>query len=995
MEQNTLNHRIRKNHEFRPLIQRILGILLIATAAIMSGACANMSTIELTADPMVIRRHDSTTISWTAGEYATYEQFAVRLGEQTELLNGKRKFAPMSDTTFVAKLIDAIDPDLADWLDQISVDVKVIEPIYYSAEEERRLLDTLGRLNDVFAILDFIHGHQSSKAADVARCKMWKIQFLTAWSAGTEAFRQFAEKNPDNPFAEDAMQMLAEGRYDMESGGGSYSGTGGYGDSRGYDDYGSTGDYPDRGGYDGTGGYDRYGGYDGSLDHPGYGGYRGSPGYRGGGMYEGGHPHDRWTGDVRKGDVLLNLRGADCAEGRVGELFFDMRDSRTGRSLRPTYMHQLEVLENGRPVEIISVDRICGEVRAAVDFVFMIDGTSSMQPYISALKNDIHFFARHLSYSGVDYRLGLVVYGDEVRKCQGMTSDVFLFSEWLSAVYAHGGGDPDENALEAMAAGFDLPLRPNASRHFVVLTDAGFHDARNARSSMGWTRFTAESMVDLLNLENVTLSVVGPTNQMSHSSSSSSMEFDYKSIMLSCMEGRGLDVRAMMHSRYSTWRSTTTLSTTTYSATAYSTLTNGTGGYFFLIPSSGERVDLREIFSQFHGKLTQNLYRLCYRRRQDCHSYSPTDLLLRVCSPYSGILAQDTWYCNRSAPCSNSYPKPCWKRYSHPCQHPCPRSRSYDPCPEPRTGPRPRSYYDPCPEPHTGPRLKYYHDPCPQPHSDPCLKPYSKPFLNSYPKPGPDPCSKPYSEPHSKRYLHPCSESNTRRNSEPCPKTCSKSFSNIYFPVGKSGLDDVLNPGELRDFADMLRERPDLCISLEGYTSDVHSPEHNFNLSWDRLTTVEQYLKAFCHPSQLHIATGFGDHKYVQELNPYAGESRHDRANDWSRRMNCCVRIGVIENRYDPDAYPQIDRPKGKFRYTIKLLNPWYEYDERGMRLRFDAFKNLESSYAGRQFYDDGVPCYGGFYRASDAYGFIENVLQDLNREEFCHSHLIVSRIQP
>ena len=812
-------NRIQFNHESRRSLERFSGLLLLAIAGVIVAGCARVTGIELRADPTIIKRHDSTTVYWAAGENVTHEELAVMVGEYTQLLNSRRKYAPMADTTFTAELVDEVDPFMLEMLDQMSVDVKVTDPIVYSSEEERRLLESLGTMHNVYDILDFIHKHQSSRAADAARCKMWKIQYLNAWMAGEGAFREFAENNPDNAFADDARRILAEGRYDPKS---AY---------RVESEYREEPDYRAERGYHLGGDYR----YDWERGE--------SRGY------------ERWEVDSRTGDVALNLRGAECDDDGIGTLYFDIRDDRTDRFVQPVYQHGFELLENGRSVEIISLDRISRGVNAPVDFVFVLDGTGSMQPYITALKNDIHFFAGNLAHSGIDYRLGLVVFGDEVRSSRGMTSDVYDFSNWVSDVYAHGGDDPNENALEAMAAALDLPLRQNAYRNIVVITDAGFHDARND-ASMGRTRFTADGMVNLLNRENVALSVVGPaghTGQMFEGKT----QLDYKSILESCLEGRGIDIGTLI------------LSAGSASSTPYSAMAQGTGGYFFPIPFSGDRVDLREIFSQYHAHMTQHLYRLRYRR-SSAWSYSSVDLLLRLRTTYPEVFAQDTWHCKRNV-----------------------------------------------------------------------------------------------------------------------------EFSNIYFPIGKYGLDDILNPQDLKEIAYTLRSNPDMSISLEGYTCDINTPEYNFDLSWRRLSTVAHYLKSFCHPSQVRISTGFGEHKYVQELNPHVGGRRSDLVNDWSRRMNRCVRVGLIENQYDPDAYPQIDRPRGMFRYTIKLLNPRHVYDQRGLRIHYNEFRKLESTYAGRQFFDGGLPCFGGFYREADAYAFMRNVLQGLYGGEFAHSQFIVTRMLP
>ncbi|NQU31867.1 MAG: T9SS type A sorting domain-containing protein, partial [Bacteroidetes bacterium] len=84
-------------------------------------------------------------------------------------------------------------------------------------------------------------------------------------------------------------------------------------------------------------------------------------------------------------------------------------------------------------------------------------------------------FADSLSAQGVDFRLGMVTFLDEVENIYDFTSNVQQFQQYVNQQYAHGGGDMPENSLEALMAATQFDFRPNANRVFIWITDASYH----------------------------------------------------------------------------------------------------------------------------------------------------------------------------------------------------------------------------------------------------------------------------------------------------------------------------------------------------------------------------------------------------------------------------------------------------------------------------------------------------------------------------------------
>ncbi|MFN5378279.1 MAG: OmpA family protein [Ignavibacteria bacterium] len=174
-------------------------------------------------------------------------------------------------------------------------------------------------------------------------------------------------------------------------------------------------------------------------------------------------------------------------------------------TINPTTMH---VVENGVKRPITRIKKIDVKERVSVDFLFVLDVTGTMQPYINGIRNNIQSFVGNLQKRGIDYQLGLVLYSDVVEAVYDPTDSVEKFLGWMSKVSAFGGFDEKENALQALHDASKTRLRPSANHVAILITDAGYHQTGERGS--GRTRFNTPSIIEYLNDQSVRVFCIVP-----------------------------------------------------------------------------------------------------------------------------------------------------------------------------------------------------------------------------------------------------------------------------------------------------------------------------------------------------------------------------------------------------------------------------------------------------------------------------------------------------
>jgi hypothetical protein len=132
-----------------------------------------------------------------------------------------------------------------------------------------------------------------------------------------------------------------------------------------------------------------------------------------------------------------------------------------------------------------------------VDIVLVFDTTGSMGDVINQAKQYVINFVDSLVASGLDFRLGLVTFGDEIRQTFSLTSDANQFRGYVNSLYAYGGGDGPENQLDALIAASRYDFRAEAQPVVVLITDAPPH-VRGDGS--GYTENTISDVVSALTI---------------------------------------------------------------------------------------------------------------------------------------------------------------------------------------------------------------------------------------------------------------------------------------------------------------------------------------------------------------------------------------------------------------------------------------------------------------------------------------------------------------
>ena len=113
----------------------------------------------------------------------------------------------------------------------------------------------------------------------------------------------------------------------------------------------------------------------------------------------------------------------------------------------------------------------------AVDLVFVIDTTGSMSDKIEGVLATCEEFLRNFAVLGLDYRVGIVAFGDLTVPGDSIVAMPFMkelemIQKELRSVPRYGGGGNDgESSLEAVHAALDMPYRAEAVKVCILITD--------------------------------------------------------------------------------------------------------------------------------------------------------------------------------------------------------------------------------------------------------------------------------------------------------------------------------------------------------------------------------------------------------------------------------------------------------------------------------------------------------------------------------------------
>ena len=118
---------------------------------------------------------------------------------------------------------------------------------------------------------------------------------------------------------------------------------------------------------------------------------------------------------------------------------------------------------------------------AAVDVLFLMDTTGSMDPYIDGLKQNCIEFATTVANAQRDCRLGLVGFGDSENGDRisvfPPSKDARLFQRKVRDLQRFDGGDIPESPIDAVERTLAIQFRDPCVKVFVLITDAPCHRA--------------------------------------------------------------------------------------------------------------------------------------------------------------------------------------------------------------------------------------------------------------------------------------------------------------------------------------------------------------------------------------------------------------------------------------------------------------------------------------------------------------------------------------
>lgn len=252
-----------------------------------------------------------------------------------------------------------------------------------------------------------------------------------------------------------------------------------------------------------------------------------------------------------KGDVLFDIKNVDITHFPEMSVIFSAVNNRNV-FVKTLKKEDIIVLENGIQRPILSLNLISSSNRIPVDIVFVIDQTASMRDLIGNIKKDISHFAEQIRARGFDYRFGMVRFSDIVEwSSPELTDNVNVFEKWVGDIETVGGGDINENALEALKAVTTMPLRPISIRLAIIISDAEYH--QKGETGDGKTEFTTRAMGDFLyerEVRLITVSVPENTGYLEMAKLTEGASFDMGQSFDSVLSAIAADITSLYALRY-------------------------------------------------------------------------------------------------------------------------------------------------------------------------------------------------------------------------------------------------------------------------------------------------------------------------------------------------------------------------------------------------------------------------------------------------------------
>ncbi|MFW6120089.1 MAG: vWA domain-containing protein [Petrotogales bacterium] len=150
-----------------------------------------------------------------------------------------------------------------------------------------------------------------------------------------------------------------------------------------------------------------------------------------------------------------------------------------------------EITEDGKKVDYFLNKNSKGFV-SDLDLVFLIDQSGSMRNHINQLDTIIEDLTQTYSERGVNVRYALISFTDHINKFHKFTDNQNIFMDWIGSIIPFGGGDDNENSLQAIYESLNLNFDSRARRIICLITNAPPH--QNTNSSL-----TSQSITSIKN----------------------------------------------------------------------------------------------------------------------------------------------------------------------------------------------------------------------------------------------------------------------------------------------------------------------------------------------------------------------------------------------------------------------------------------------------------------------------------------------------------------
>ena len=221
------------------------------------------------------------------------------------------------------------------------------------------------------------------------------------------------------------------------------------------------------------------------------------------------------TGHVLAAGPTIKVTQVDMSNYPDIIVYVSVTDDK-GKPLGGLAQTDFQVTEDAIPVSLTDFAGT-GDVRMA-DIVFVFDTTTSMVEEVDGMKRTSLAFAEKLERSGLDYRLGLVDFGDVINRVEKpdgqLTDDAQQFKSWINEIRLAGGGyDIPEFSLGALQQATQMSFRDGALKIFILITDAPPHhygDWPDAGVSFDDPNLTLAYTLQQLSNTNVTTYIVAP-----------------------------------------------------------------------------------------------------------------------------------------------------------------------------------------------------------------------------------------------------------------------------------------------------------------------------------------------------------------------------------------------------------------------------------------------------------------------------------------------------